>query len=211
MVATALTIGLSSLAPLHARAQQVQPQRPDQPQQPIQAQAPQKSIAERLLERGRVINMVDDFLEFWDQAGTQPLPRQRWFWRRTIEAKYRDFFEVAVYRGADASRRRAMIDEFLFRIPERIEALREFNRAMNDPRTSALVQALINFRAFFPDFRPRGDIYVGISLFRFDGAIRPMGNDQRIPDTLCLGAEVLAGYSPEQLRVALAHEMKGWR
>jgi hypothetical protein len=201
-IAITLTICLSSLSPLYARTQQVQPQQTAQPQAP-----PQKSIAERLLERGRVINMVDDFLEFWAQAGTQPLAKQRWFWRRTMEAKYRDFFEVAVYRGADAARRRAMIDEFLVRIPERIGALREFNKAINNPRTSALVEALVNFRAFFPDFKPKGDIYLGISLFRFDGAIRPMGNEQRIPDTLCLGAEVLAGYSPEQLKVALAHEL----
>jgi uncharacterized protein YjaZ len=36
--------------------------------------------------------------------------------------------------------------------------------------------------------------------------VRAVENDDGVPDTLCLGAEVLSGYSREQIRVAIAHE-----
>jgi hypothetical protein len=167
----------------------------------------QRSIIERLMERGRVVNMLDDFLAYWEVAKSLPLSRQRWLFRRTVQARYRDYFERAIYRGADARRRRSILNEFLIRVPERVEAIRAFNESINDPRESALVDALINFRTYFPEFRPNSDIYIGLSLFRFDGAIRPINNDEGIPDTLCLGAEVLAGYTQPELRVALVHEL----
>jgi hypothetical protein len=85
--------------------------------------------------------------------------------------------------------------------------MRELNKTMADPAASPLVDVLINFKIWFREFRPNADVYIGLSLFRFDGAIRPVGNDRGIPDTLCLGAEVLANYSPDQRRIAVAHEM----
>src|SRR5262249_43956850 len=172
-----------------------------------QAQSGQRSITERLMENGRVINMIDDLLGFWAQARNQPLARQRWFWRRTVERKYADYFERAVYRGADEATRRAILDDYLTRAPERLEALAHFNQLITDPGVSPLVQELIDFRVWFRDFRPKTDIYIGPSLFRFDGAIRPLGNKDGVPDTLCLGAEVLADYEPDQLRMTLAHEL----
>jgi len=175
------------------------------PQDPINPTT--RSIAERLMGGGRVINIVDDFLNFWEQARTQRLSRQRVLFKRLVESKHRDYFERAVYRGADRAQKRAMLNEFLIRVPERIEAIRELNDAIRDPRVSPLVDALLNFRIWFREFRPTTDIYIGLSLFRFDGSIRAIGNDDGIPDTLCLGTEVLAGYEPAQVRVALAHEL----
>ncbi|HKP86464.1 MAG TPA: hypothetical protein VJZ26_10220 [Blastocatellia bacterium] len=165
-----------------------------------------RSIFERLFNGHKVINVVDDFLVFWEQAKDKPLARQRVLWRRMVENKHRDYFDRAVYRSADPKSRRAMLDEFLVRIPERVDSIREFNKNISDIRTSPLVLAFIDFRTRFPEYQQQRNVCIGLSLFRFDGAVRPVENDAGIPDTLCLGAEVLCRYTPEQFRIALAHE-----
>jgi hypothetical protein len=166
----------------------------------------ERSIFERLFQGPKVVNVVDDFLSFWEAMKDRPLAAQRFWWKRMVEDKNRDYFERAIYRNADAKTRRAMLNEFLVRVPERIEALREFNRQLSDPHTSPLIGAFIAFQTRFPGYQQQRDIYVGLSLFRFDGAVRPVQNEAGVPDTLCLGAEVLCGYSPDELRVALLHE-----
>jgi hypothetical protein len=174
---------------------------------PQDYQSQQRSIVERLMQRGRVINILDDFLAFWDQTKTLSPSRQRSLFRRVIESRYRDYFEKAVYRGADRRQRRALLDEFLVRVPERIDAMREFNRQLADPSSSPLIDAVVNFRIWFREFSFGSDIYIGLSFFSFDGAIRSVGNDQGIPDTLCLGADVLARYSKELVRLTVTHEL----
>ena len=165
-----------------------------------------QSILERLLDNQHVINIVDDFLVFWDQAKDKPPSIQRRLWRRLVENKRRDYFDRAVYRTTDSKIRRAMLDEFLIRVPSQVEAIREFNKSISDVATSPLIEALIQFKWSFRDYHQRGDLYIGLSMYRFDGAVRAVQNDDGEPDTLCLGAEVLAGYSREQLRVAIVHE-----
>jgi hypothetical protein len=163
----------------------------------------ERSALERLLGNHPLINIVDDFLVFWDQARDKPLRIQRRIWRRTVEKKHHEYFEKAVYRGADRTQRLAMLNEFLIRVPERVEAIRELNRTITDN----LIVAFIHFKDFrFRDYQHQRAIYFGLSFFGFDGAVRPVQNDLGIPDTLCLGAEVLARYTPEQLRVTLTHE-----
>jgi len=166
----------------------------------------ERSIFERLFEGPKVVNVVDDFLTFWDAMKAKPLAEQRYWWKRMVEDKYRDYFERAVYRNSDAKTRRALLDEFLVRAPERIEALRQFNHKIADPHISPLINAFVAFKTRFPDYQQQHDIYIGLSLFRFDSAVRPVQNEAGVPDTLCLGAEVLCGYSPDELQVALLHE-----
>jgi hypothetical protein len=165
------------------------------------------SVLERLLDNQRVINIVDDFLVFWDQAKDKPASAQRRLWKRLVENKYQDYFDRAVYRTADPQVRRAMLDEFLTRVPSHVEAIREFNKSISDVVTSPLVLAVISFKTTFHEYRQQGDLYIGLSMFRFDGAVRPVQNDEGEPDTLCLGAEVLAGYTREQILVAVTHEL----
>lgn len=162
-----------------------------------------RTALERLLGNHKVINILDDFLVFWEQAHDKPLRSQRRIWRRTIGSKYRDYFQRAVYRGADNAQRLAMLNEFLIRVPERVEAIRELNRTIID----SLLVGIITFRDFrFREYQHQRDVYVGLSMFRFDGAVRPVQNETGIPDTLCLGAEVLATYTPEQVRMTITHE-----
>ncbi|MEK6301877.1 MAG: hypothetical protein AABO41_14290 [Acidobacteriota bacterium] len=166
-------------------------------------EALRRSALERLLGNHKVINIVDDFLLFWDQANDKPLRTQRRIWRRTIGSKHRNYFERAVYRGAEPERRLAMLNEFLIRVPERVEAIRELNRTITD----SLLVGIITFKDFrFREYQHQRDVYIGLSFFRFDGAVRPVQNDRGIPDTLCLGAEVLATYTPEQVRMTITHE-----
>lgn len=166
----------------------------------------ERSAMERLLDGHRVINVVDDFLSFWDQAKYATAYRQRQLWRRMVENKHRDYFERAVYRDADRKERRAMLDEFLVRVAGQIDAIREFNKKISDISTSMLSQPIVYFKARFPDYQQQNDIYIGMSLYRFDGAVRAVANEEGVPDTLCLGSEVLAGYAPEQIRIVIAHE-----
>lgn len=165
-----------------------------------------QSILERLLDNQPVINIVDDFLIFWDRAKDKTPRAQRRLWKRLVENKHRDYFDRAVYRTTDPNIRRAMLDEFLIRVPSQVEAIREFNKSIADLPTSPLVETVLTFKATFREYRQQGALYIGLSMFRFDGAVRPVQNEEGVPDTLCLGAEVLAGYTREQIRVAIAHE-----
>lgn len=170
---------------------------------PVERAALERSALERLLGNHKVINIVDDFLVFWDQAKDKPLRTQRRIWMRTVESRHRDYFDRAVYRGAERAQRLVMLNEFLIRVPERVSAIRELNRTITD----SLIVAFIHFKDFrFREYQHQHDVYIGFSFFRFDGAVRPVQNDRGIPDTLCLGAEVLAKYTPEQVRIALTHE-----
>ncbi len=165
-----------------------------------------QSVLERLLDNQHVINVVDDFLIFWDQAKDKSPNTQRRMWKRLVENKHRDYFDRAVYRTSDPNARRAMLDEFLIRVPSQVEAIREFNRSIADVSTSPLIEAVIFFKMRFREYRQQRDIYIGLSLFHFDGAVRPVQNEAGVPDTLCLGAEVLSSYTREQIKIAVAHE-----
>lgn len=157
---------------------------------------------EKLLNGHKVVNIVDDFLLFWDQAKAKPIGQQRKLWLKMVENKHRDYFDRAVYRNADHQERRAMLNQFLKRVPDRVEAIREFNRWV----VESLREGLLNFQYRFTEYHHQRDVYIGLSLFRFDGSVRPVQNEAGIPDTLCLGADVLADYSPEEIQVMLAHE-----
>ena len=165
-----------------------------------------QSILERLLDNQRVVNVVDDFLIFWDRAKDKTPIAQRRLWKRLVEDKHREYFDRAVYRTTDPDIRRAMLEEFLIRVPGKVAAIREFNESIADLPTSPLVETVILFKSRFREYRQQGALYIGLSMFRFDGAVRPVQNDEGVPDTLCLGAEVLAGYTREQIRVAITHE-----
>jgi hypothetical protein len=165
-----------------------------------------QSVLERLLDNHRVINIVDDFLVFWDQAYDKTPGVQRRLWKRLVENKHRDYFDRAVYRTTDPKARRALLDEFLIRVPSQVEAIRQFNKSISDLSTSPLLEAVIFFKVRFREYQQRQDIYIGLSMFRFDGAVRAVQNDEGVPDTLCLGAEVLSSYTREQARIAIAHE-----
>ena len=151
----------------------------------------------------RVINIVDDFLNFWDQTRGMSLRRQHRAFIRMVENKHRDYFDRAVYRSADEDERRIMLDQFLLRVPWQIAKIREFNKVA----PGLVDQTLFDFRSRFSEYQQEQDIYIGPSLFRFDGSVRAVQNDTGIPDTLCLSAEVLSGYSPEQIQIVIAHEL----
>lgn len=165
-----------------------------------------QSVLERLFDNQHVINIVDDFLVFWDQAENQTPRVQRRLWKRLVENKHRNYFDRAVYRTNDPQVRKAMLDEFLLRVPSQVEAIREFNKSISDLASSPLVEAFIYFKARFREYQQRGDLYIGLSMYRFDGAVRAVQNEEGEPDTLCLAAEVLSSYSRQQIRVAIAHE-----
>jgi hypothetical protein len=157
---------------------------------------------EIVLDGHKIVNMLDDFLAFWDASRGKSARRQRQLWTRNVEDKYRDFFERAVYRNADPDTRLAMLNRFLSQPPDRIEAIRQFNATAS----SQVIESIMQFKAQFPDYHQRRDIYIGLSLLSFDGTVRSVGNDLGVPDTLCLGADVLANYQPMQAKIVIAHE-----
>jgi hypothetical protein len=162
-----------------------------------------RSLVENLLEGPKLVNIVDDFLVFWDAAKGKTLRRQRRLWKQLVESKHQNYFDRAVYRNADAMERRGMLNEFLMRVPFHVDSIRKFNQSFSE----YLLEALVSFKHYrFREYRQEHDIYIGLSLFGFDGSVRPLHNDAGIPDTLCLGAEVLADYTPEQVKITIAHE-----
>ncbi len=165
------------------------------------------TTSEILLDQHRLINVVDDVLNFWSQAKGKTLPRARRLWIRMVEAKHRDYFDRSVYRNALFDERREMLDQFLISLPDRIDSIRQFNKLLQAPETNPVVAGVLDFKARFPEFRVQRDIYIGVSLLRFDGSVRAVGNTDGYPDTLCLAADVLSGYSPEQFQIVMAHEL----
>ena len=155
------------------------------------------------LDGHRLVNILDDVLEFWSQAKGSSLRRARRLWIETVEKKYPEYFEQAIYRDAGPSERWAMLAEFLLQLPHRIEAMRRLNDGINE----RVIEAVAAFKWRFPEYRQRTDIYIGVSFLRFDGSVRPVGNDIGVPDTLCLGADVLASYGSEELPIAITHEL----
>jgi hypothetical protein len=151
----------------------------------------------------RIINIVEDFLTFWDHAQGASLRRQRRLWMRLVENKHRDYFEKAVYRELDDFERRILLDQFLLRVPWHIDAIREFNETAPE----VVAQGLLDFTSRFPEYQHQRDIYIGLSMFRFDGSVRPLHNDSEVPDSLCLGAELLSEYSIPQLQIVIVHEL----
>jgi hypothetical protein len=161
-----------------------------------------RSATDILLDNHKAVNVVDDFLFFWERAKGRPLRIQRRLWIRMVERPHAEFFERAVYRNASAAERRQMLNRFLLLVPDHIDGIRAFNDNVYD----ALTQAIIFFKVRFPDYKHQHDLYIGLGLFRFDGSVRALDNDEGIPDTLCLAADLLADYSPEELQITLAHE-----
>lgn len=170
---------------------------------PLARRAEERRAVEQFIGSHRIINIVDDFLAFWEVAKDKTPFYQRMLWFYMVESKHRDYFERAVYRDATEEERQVMLDEFLIRVPSEVEAIRELNRTFYSLLTETFFD--FKYRRFF-EYDHRQDIYFGLSLFRFDGAVRPVGNDEGIPDTLCLGAEALASYTPDDVRIAITHE-----
>src|SRR5262245_51813128 len=79
--------------------------------------APESTITERIFNGHKVINVVDDFLAFWDKAEGKPLRFQRRLWRSMVESKHQNYFDRAVYRTATTKERQALLDEFLSAVP----------------------------------------------------------------------------------------------
>jgi hypothetical protein len=155
------------------------------------------------LHEHKVINVVDDLLAFWDQSRGLSLRRQRRAWTRLVETKHRDSFEKAIYRGADESQRRVILDQFLLRLAWQIGAIREFNKTAPE----LVERGLLDFKSRFPEYSQERDIYIAPSMFMFDGSVRPVQNEEGVPDTLCLGGDVLSGYTAEQFQMVIAHEL----
>src|SRR5262249_48990914 len=156
-----------------------------------------------LLEGHKIVSVVDDFLNFWEQAKGKNLHTQRRLFARLVEAKHHNYFERAVYRSAPPEERRAMLNQFLAQVPTHIGALKQFNKAFEDE----MRLNLSNFKYRFPEYHQQRDIYLGLSFFQFDGSVRAVQNEAGIPDTLCLSAEVLCDYPLEELQVAITHEL----
>lgn len=155
-----------------------------------------------LLDGHKIVNVVDDFLNFWEQARGKKMSRQYKLWKRLVESKHQDYFDRAIYQNATPQERLVLLNQFLIRVPSRINRLREFNKIAEEE----LRIALYNFKSRFPFYHQRQDIFIGLSFFLFDGSVRAVKNENGSPDTLCLGAEVLTEYNSEQLQIAFAHE-----
>lgn len=162
----------------------------------------ESSLQDELLDGHKIVNIVDDFLIFTKQARGLTLKAGRRLWKQTVEKKHHAYFEKAVYRTATPQERRAMLDNFLLRVGSRLDSIRELNEYAED----FVINGLVAFKWQFPEYRQQQDIYIGLSLFTFDGSVRPVNNEQGIPDSVCLGLDVLAGYSDEDLGVTVAHE-----
>ncbi|MEW6130556.1 MAG: DUF2268 domain-containing putative Zn-dependent protease [Acidobacteriota bacterium] len=155
-----------------------------------------------LFDGHKIVNVVDDFLNFWEQARGKKMSRQYKLWKRLVESKHQEYFDRAIYQNATPPERLVMLHQFLIRVPSRINRLREFNKIAEEE----LRIAIYNFKSRFPFYHQRQDIFIGLSFFLFDGSVRPVGNENGVPDTLCLGAEVLTEYNIEQLQIAFTHE-----
>src|SRR5262249_22978855 len=80
--------------------------------------------------------------------------------------------------------------------------MRQFSRIASQK----VLEVIVDFKARFPEYRQRRDIYIGISLMSFDASVRSVHNEMGVPDTLCIAADVMSAYSSDQFQIAMAHE-----
>ncbi|HEY6328596.1 MAG TPA: hypothetical protein VI756_04595, partial [Blastocatellia bacterium] len=132
--------------------------------EPAESSQVTATAPELLPDEHKIINVVDDFLTFWDAAKGKPLRRQRLLWTKMVESKYPDYFNNAVYRNADLDTRHAMLDAFLQGVPSRVDAIRDFNKRA----AQIVIDGIGDFENRFPDYQQQRDVYIGVSLFSFD-------------------------------------------
>ena len=150
----------------------------------------------------RVINMIDDFLAYYDAVHEKSDREKSTAWEDMLENKYPQFFRDAIYRrktGADRDRyKESCIARFWREIAPEIEAIAALNQGVNDR-----VHRVVNdFRGHFPGFKPRTDFYITIS-FSFRGKAVTVGGK----DVLAIGLESFLDSPETQLEITLAHEL----
>ena len=68
---------------------------PAQARMASEKMSPERSLIEGLLDGHKVVNVVDDFLAFWEQARGKSPRRQRRLWMQMVEGRHRNYFDRA--------------------------------------------------------------------------------------------------------------------
>ena len=149
----------------------------------------------------RIINMVDDFVSYYDECEKSGATGRRAKWDSMLEAKYPEFFRDAIYRkkeGADRDKFKDWcIETFWKEVAPKMPVIRKLNLMAADE----IKATLDGFQKQFPDFKPSTDFYLTIS-FSFRGKVV----DVKGKDVFAIGLENFEPGQP-QLQITIAHEL----
>ena len=87
----------------------------------------------------RIVNMVDDFLVYYQECRDMNVQERTDAWETMLEAKYPQFFQDALYRrktGADRERYKEIcISRFWEEVAPRIDTIAALNRGVGEKNT----------------------------------------------------------------------------
>ena len=153
----------------------------------------------------RVVNVVDDFLAYYQAAKDQGEEQRAALWVSLVEARNQAFFNDAVYRRKQGAGRERYREHCRKTFWEKIAPDLNYYAGLNKSLKAVLEQTLADFQKHFPDFKPNTDFYLTFS-FSFRGKAVDVG--QKV--VLALGLEFFHEYGPQaeqQIRITLAHEL----
>ncbi len=153
----------------------------------------------------RIVNVVDDFLAYYQAAKDQSEEQRAALWVSLVEAEHQAFFDDAVYRRKKGAERERYREHCLNTFWRKIAPDMDYYAGLNKNLKAALEGTLADFRKHFPDFQPNTDFYLTFS-FSFRGKAVDVG--QQV--VMALGLEFFKESGPQaerQIRITLAHEL----
>ena len=153
----------------------------------------------------RVINVVDDFLAYYQAAKGQGPEQRAALWVSLVEARNQAFFDDAVYRRKQGAERERYRENCLQTFWEEIAPDMDYYAGLNRNLKAVTEQTLADFQKHFQDFKPDTDFYLTFS-FSFRGKAVDVG--QKV--VLALGLELFKDYgskADQQIKITLAHEL----
>jgi hypothetical protein len=148
----------------------------------------------------RIVNMVDDFLVYYEAAKDRPDSRPA-LWDARLESKHPDFFNQVIYRNFKdrqrAEHKAYCLTSFWTEVAPKIDALRRVN-ADAEKRLLVLRE---RFAETFDDFDPRTDFYLTVS-FSFIGKVADLNGKP----TLALSLDRFA-LGDVEFDITAMHEM----
>ena len=151
----------------------------------------------------RIVNVVDDFVAYYEAARQGDAARQAALWDSMLEAKHQAFFDDALYRRKRGAERERYKDYCRETFWQEIAPRMDYYRKLNQGLAQTADQVVRETQKHLSDFRPATDFYLTFS-FSFRGKAVGVGGR----DVLALGLEYFHGAEAErQIRITLAHEL----
>ena len=152
----------------------------------------------------KTVNLIPDFLRFWDQTRSDDEAGCVRRFRETVVAVHPELFKgnvVPLFNSGSTADQNRGISEYLKKVAPFVPAIRALNLRLAQDLTAYDQE----FLKVWPDFRADEPVYFTISMGTFDGAVRDVNGSK----VLLFGVDVIARIygSTANLSVLFDHEL----